>query len=60
VGRKAREKGKKRNVDNPMRRIQPAYPDAPADYPPGWLDRYKEKWELLERVAGAQLATRDG
>lgn len=38
--------GRKRN-DNEMRRVLPAYPHAVPGFPPGWLEEYRERWELL-------------
>ena len=33
--------------DNPMRRIKPAYPDEFLGYSPGWLNEWRERWDLL-------------
>jgi hypothetical protein len=33
--------------ENPLRRILPACVEDVPDYPPGWLDDYKERWGLL-------------
>jgi hypothetical protein len=46
-------KGQARN-DNTMRRIRPAYPDSPK-YAAGWLEKWRERWDLIEnyKPAGA-------
>jgi hypothetical protein len=33
--------------DNLMRRIMPRFQPAPASFPDGWLDEYRERWDLL-------------
>jgi hypothetical protein len=33
--------------DNVMRRVRPAYSYEVPGYPPGWLDGYRERWDLL-------------
>ena len=39
--------------DNPMRMILMDYRFPVPGYPPGWLDKYRERWDLLE----AEVAT---
>lgn len=40
--------------DNQMRRITPRFAPAPPSFPHGWLDEFRERWELLtnEPLAG--------
>jgi len=38
--------------DTTMRRIVPAYGFEFADYPPGWLEQYRERWDLLRAAVG--------
>lgn len=41
-------KGGRPHQDNPMRRVQPNYGLALAEYPDGWLEAYRERWDLLK------------
>jgi hypothetical protein len=55
--------GRQRKAETTFRRIQPAYPDSSLEYPPGWMDEWRERWDLLERATEAvsaisRLATR--
>jgi hypothetical protein len=44
-------RGGRPHKDNEMRRVAPDYGDLEVPgYPAGWLDQYRERWELLERV----------
>jgi hypothetical protein len=45
-------RGQQRN-DNPMRRIQPVYPDEFPGYSPHWLNEWRERWDLLTAAVGA-------
>jgi len=38
--------GHRRN-ENPMRKIRPAYPSKPREFPSGWMDEFRERWDLL-------------
>ena len=41
--------------DTIMRRVQPSYGrDSPADYPPGWLNEYCERWDLLRAAVAPE------
>jgi hypothetical protein len=44
-------RGQQRN-DNPMRRIQPVYPDEFPGYSPHWLDEWRERWDLPTAAVG--------
>lgn len=44
-------KGQQRN-DNPMRRIQPLYPDEFPGYSPDWLNEWRERWNVLMAPPG--------
>ncbi len=35
--------------DNDMRRIEPHFKSEIPEAPTGWLDEYKERWDLIER-----------
>jgi hypothetical protein len=41
-------RGGRQHVDNPMRMILMDYRIPVQGYPPGWLDKYRERWDLLE------------
>ena len=44
-------RGGRPHQDNEMRRVAPDYGDLEVPgYPAGWLDQYRERWVLLERV----------
>ncbi len=38
--------------DHDLRRIVPGWPFGVEGYPNGWMDRYREKWDLLAGVVG--------
>jgi hypothetical protein len=40
-------KGGKPHVQNDMRRIVPNFPFDVPDYPDGWMEKYRERWDLL-------------
>jgi hypothetical protein len=42
--------------DNPVRRLGSGYADLPG-YEEGWLEAYRERWDLLRDQAQAELAT---
>lgn len=44
-------KGGRAHRPHSMRRLRPTYPFAVRGYPPGWLDQYKERWDLLGGTA---------
>jgi hypothetical protein len=39
-----------RSRESKMRRIQPSYPDSGPGFESGWLNEYREKWDLLRAV----------
>jgi hypothetical protein len=39
-------RGGRPHRDNPIRKLRPEYPSLP-DYGLGWLDKYRERWDLL-------------
>jgi hypothetical protein len=39
--------------DHPMRRILPMFNETLIDYPPGWMEQYREAWHLLKEAVGA-------
>ena len=43
--------------DNKLRRIRPAYRNPWPGYEDGWLDQYKERWDLLVEAVEASNAT---
>ena len=45
-------KGGREHQDTPLRRVQPAHPYDVPDFPDGWMDRYRERWDLLKAVVG--------
>jgi hypothetical protein len=45
---KAPGKAGRAHKDNDMRRIRPAYPTSGAELQAGWLDAWRERWDLLE------------
>ena len=40
-------RGGRPHRDHPMRRLLPTYSPSPPGYPPGWLEQYRERWDLL-------------
>ena len=40
-------RGGKPHRDHDMRRLLPAYARDVPGYPPGWLEPYRERWDLL-------------
>lgn len=38
--------------DHDMRRVRPAYPFEVRGYPPSWLEKYRERWDLLSMAVG--------
>lgn len=40
-------RGGRLHKDNPMRRIVPRFAHAVPGFPDGWLDVYRERWDLL-------------
>jgi hypothetical protein len=40
-------RGGRPHRDHPMRRVLPDYGFEVAGYPPGWMDRWRERWEIL-------------
>ena len=46
-------RGGQKRKDGPMRRVLPSYEKFGANvpgYPPGWLEQYSERWDLLKEV----------
>jgi hypothetical protein len=41
-------RGGRPHVDNPMRMILMDYQFPVQGYPPGWLDQFRERWDLVE------------
>ncbi|MEX2645046.1 MAG: hypothetical protein WD249_02165 [Gaiellaceae bacterium] len=39
--------------DHAMRRIVPVFNEDLPDYPPGWMEQYREGWHLLKEAVGA-------
>jgi hypothetical protein len=46
-------RGGRPHRDHTMRRILPSYSFEVDGYPPGWLDRYRDRWDLLGRAIDA-------
>lgn len=42
--------------DTKFRRLRPDYPLGVKGYPKGWLDRYRERWELISTTVGEPVA----
>ncbi len=42
-----------RRKDTKMRRIRPSYPDPVEDYPTGWLEQYRERWDFLSAAVSS-------
>ena len=49
-------RGGRAHRDHKMRRILPSYSFEVAGYPPGWLDQYRDCWDLLNNAVDAQLS----
>jgi hypothetical protein len=45
--------GRKRN-DHPMRRMRPSHEFDIPGYPNGWLEQYREQWDLLKTDPGPE------
>ena len=39
--------GGREHRDNPVRRVRPAYGFPVPGFPAGWMEQYRERWELL-------------
>jgi hypothetical protein len=44
--------GGKPHKDHPMRRLLPAYGFEVPGYAPGWLDQFRERWDLITATVG--------
>lgn len=40
-------RGGRPHKDNPMRRVRPIYEFDVPDYPPGWIEQWQERWDLI-------------
>jgi hypothetical protein len=45
-------KGGRAHRDNPMRRVSPAHGFVVPGFPDGWMDQYRERWDLLSAIVG--------
>jgi hypothetical protein len=45
-------RGGRPHRDHDMRRIQPVFNHDLAEFPPGWMNEYKEAWDLLKEAVG--------
>jgi hypothetical protein len=43
-------RGGRSHRDHPMRRLLPSYPSGAPGYPSGWLEQYRERWDLLTAI----------
>ena len=39
--------GHVRKRDSDMRRVRPAYPEDVSGFPAGWMDEWRDRWDLL-------------
>jgi len=60
-------KGGRAHRDTPIRRLKPVNDPPIPGYPAGWLDHYRERWDLLKAIVGqipvageAQVESVDG
>ena len=45
--------------DNPMRKISSTYPQPVPGYPAGWLDEWRDRWDLIEAALANRQYTGD-
>lgn len=48
-------KGRKPHREHELRRLVPSWGFLIDEFPNGWLDIYREKWELLSAVVGENV-----